>query len=84
MINIGKLLDACGISYTDKQLSKLDNLLNKLLKKLSLHQLDSNETTPLNHITPPDTAHRCLTLFSPGYSSSENMHYPVLAHIQLI
>ena len=35
-------------------------------------------------ITPPDTAHRCLTLFSPGYSSSENMHYPVLARIQLI
>ena len=46
MINIGKLLDACGIPYTDKQLSKLDHLLNKLLKKLSLQQLDSNETTP--------------------------------------
>ena len=46
MINIGKLLDACGISYTDKQLSKLDNLVNKLLKKLSLQQLDANETTP--------------------------------------
>ena len=46
MINIGKLLDACGIPYTDKQLSKLDKLLNKLLKKLSLQQLDSNETTP--------------------------------------
>ena len=46
MINIGKLLDACGISYTDKQLSKLDNLVNKLLKKLSLQQFDANETTP--------------------------------------
>ena len=45
MINIGNLLDACGISYTDKQLSKLDNLVNKLLKKLSLQQLHSNETT---------------------------------------
>ena len=44
MINIGTLLDACGISYTDKQLSKLDNLVNKLLEKLSLQQLDSNET----------------------------------------
>ena len=46
MITIGTLLDACGISYSDKQLSKLDNLVNKLLKKLSLQQLDSNETIP--------------------------------------
>ena len=44
----------------------------------------SNGVDRRNHITPPDTAHRCLTLFSPGYSSSENMHYPVLARIQLI
>ena len=41
MINIGNLLDACGISYTEKQLAKL----NKLLKKLSLQQFNSNETT---------------------------------------
>ena len=37
-----------------------------------------------NHITPPETARPCLTLYSPAYSSSENMHYPVLARIQLI
>ena len=37
-----------------------------------------------NHITPPETARPCLTLYSPDYSSSENMHYPVLARIQLI
>ena len=45
MINIGSLLDACGISYTDKQLTKLDKLINELLKKLSLHKFVSNETT---------------------------------------
>ena len=45
---------------------------------------ENSSHTKKNHITPPDTAHRCLTLFSPGYSSSENMHYPVLARIQLI
>ena len=41
MIDIGNLLDACGIYYTDKQLSKLDKLVNELLKKLSLQQFDS-------------------------------------------
>jgi hypothetical protein len=45
MINIGNLLDFCGISYTDKQLSKLDKLFGELLKKLSLQQFDSIETT---------------------------------------
>ena len=45
MINIGNLLDACGISYTDKQLTKLDKLINELLKKLSLHKFVSNEIT---------------------------------------
>ena len=25
-----------------------------------------------NHITPPETARPCLTLYSPAYSSSEN------------
>ena len=45
MINVGNLLDACGISYTDKQLVKLDKLVNKLLKQLSLQQFVSNETT---------------------------------------
>ena len=32
MINIGSLLDACGISYTEKQLKKLDRLFNHLVK----------------------------------------------------
>ena len=45
MVNIGNLLDACRISYTDKQLAKLDKLVNELLKKLSLQVFDSNETT---------------------------------------
>ena len=44
MIDIGNLLDACGIYYTDKQLSKLDKLVNELLKKLCLQQFDFNET----------------------------------------
>ena len=34
MNDIGNLLDACGISYTDKQLAKLDKLFDELLKKL--------------------------------------------------
>ena len=38
MIKIGSLLDACGISYTDKQLEKLDKLCDELLKKLILQQ----------------------------------------------
>ena len=50
MINIGSFLDACGISYTDKQLAKLDKLVNELLKKLSLNQFDSNETTQKDSI----------------------------------
>ena len=45
MINIGNLLDACGISYTERQLVKLDKLVNKLLNQLSLQQFVSNETT---------------------------------------
>ena len=48
MINIGNLLDACGISYTEWQLVKLDKLVNKFLKHLStktLQQFVSNETT---------------------------------------
>jgi hypothetical protein len=40
MINIGNLLDACGISYADHQLAKLDKLLNELLKNLSLQQFE--------------------------------------------
>ena len=45
MIVIRNLLDACGISYTDKQLAKLEKLFDELLKKLSLNKFDSNETT---------------------------------------
>ena len=50
MINIGNLLDACGISYTEMQLAKLDKLLNELLKNLSLQRFDSNKTTQHNPI----------------------------------
>ena len=45
MIVIRNLLDACGISYTDKQLAKLDKLFDELLKKLILQQYDFDETT---------------------------------------
>ena len=45
MINIGSFLDACGISYTDKQLAKLDKLFDELLNKLILQQYDFDETT---------------------------------------
>ena len=51
MINVGNLLDACGISYTDKQLIKLDKLINELLKKLSIKQFDSNQTKQINDST---------------------------------
>jgi hypothetical protein len=44
MINIGNLLDFCGIFYTEKQLVKLDKLVNELWKKLRLQQFDSNGT----------------------------------------
>ena len=47
-IDIGNLLDACGISYTDKQLAKLDKLFDELLKKLILQQYDFDET-PQQH-----------------------------------
>jgi len=56
MIDIGSLLDACGISYTDKQLAKLDKLLHELLNKLSLQQFDANET--IQHGSIPDSDDR--------------------------
>ena len=56
MINIGSLLDTCGISYTDKQLAKLDKLLHELLNKLSLQQFDANET--IQHGSIPDSDDR--------------------------
>ena len=33
MINIGILLDVCGICYTGKQLSKLEKLVNDLVQQ---------------------------------------------------
>ena len=42
------------------------------VKEQNYHQLKKNKTL------------KEKTLFSPVYSSSENMHYPVLARIQLI
>ena len=59
MINIGSLLDNCGISYTDKQLAKLEKLLHELLNKLSLQQFDANETT--QHGSIPDSEDRLRT-----------------------
>ena len=44
IIDIGNLLDFCGISYTEEQLLKLNKLVNQLWKKLSLQQFDSNGT----------------------------------------
>ena len=55
MINVTNLLDACGISYTDKQLAKLEKLLHELLKKLSLQQFDANETTQHETIQQHDS-----------------------------
>ena len=50
MINIGNLLDACRISYTDKQLAKLDKLVNELLQKLSLQQFACDKTLQCDSI----------------------------------
>ena len=65
MINIGNLLDACGISYTGKQLEKLNKLVNELFKKLSLQQFDSNKT-----IKP-----------EPIQDSKDKLEYEDVAHI---
>ena len=51
MINVGNILDACGISYTDKQLVKLNKLIDELLKKLSIQQFDSNQIKQKNDST---------------------------------
>ena len=45
MINIGLLLDVCGISYTDKQLTSLQKLVNDIVLKYTtknLHEKDSD------------------------------------------
>ena len=42
MIDIGILLDVCGITYTEEQLMKLDKLLNNLLQKyINVYSNDS-------------------------------------------
>ena len=58
MIEIGNLLDTCGISYTDKQLAKLEKLLHALLKKLSLQQFDSNKPTQHDSISDSEDKSR--------------------------
>ena len=58
MINITNLLDACGISYTDKQLAKLEKLLHELLKKMSLQQFDSNKPTQHDSISDSEDKSR--------------------------
>ena len=45
MVNIGNLLDTCGIFYTERQIVKLDKLVKMFLKQLSLQHFVSNETT---------------------------------------
>ena len=45
MINIGLLLDVCGISYTEKQLTSLQKLVNDIVLKYTtknLHEKDSD------------------------------------------
>jgi len=50
MVNIGNLLDACRISYTDNQLTKLNKLVNELLKNLRFQKFGSYDTTQHNPI----------------------------------
>ena len=49
MINIGILLDACGITYSETQLLKLETLVNDLIKKL----LEKN-SSDIDHFTTCD------------------------------
>ena len=46
MINIGILLDVCGILYSETQLQKLETLVNDLIKSL----LEKNSSN-INHFT---------------------------------
>ena len=46
MINIGILLDACGITYSETKLLKLETLVNDLIKKL----LEKN-SSDIDHFT---------------------------------
>ena len=46
MINIGILLDVCGIAYSGTQLLKLETLVNNLIKKLL--EKNSSNPDPLN------------------------------------
>ena len=49
MINIGILLDVCGITYSETQLLKLETLVNDLIKKL----LEKN-SSDIDHFTTID------------------------------
>ena len=49
MINIGILLDVCGITYSETQLLKLETLVNNLIKKL----LEKNSSN-IEHFTTCD------------------------------
>ena len=49
MINIGILLDVCGITYSETQLLKLETLVNNLIKKL----LEKN-SSHIDHFTTCD------------------------------
>ena len=46
MINIGILLEVCGIAYSETQLLKLETLVNNLIKKLL--EKNSSNPDPLN------------------------------------
>ena len=52
MIDIGILLDVCGILYTEDQLIKLDKLLNDLIQKyISTYSNDSTSQQNSSNIT---------------------------------
>ena len=51
MINIGILLDACGITYSETQLLKLETLVNGLITKLL--EKNSSDPDPLNTSDDP-------------------------------
>ena len=50
MINIGLLLDACGISYTENQLLKLENLLNSIVEQYTANEITSNQTSKFQEL----------------------------------
>ena len=54
MINIGALLDACGISYTEKQLKKLDRLFNQFLKGKFFKNFQDTNSENVNQYEEPE------------------------------